>query len=158
MLQILKSISLVCLLGLMGQNAFAQELKAQKLLAHPQDAVLVDSIGEANKYLAMIELPKAYLSGVCILKTMEDGKVVGCLFNEFGISALEFTYRPGDKKVKLINVIPMMNKWYVKRIIRRDLVKVYQGLLRGESIYRNEKYHITYKLTPVRACVKPQSW
>lgn len=153
MLQSLKSISLVCLLGLMGQNAFAQES-----IAHPQDAVLVDTSGATHKYSAMIELPKAYLSGVCILKTMEDGKVVGCLFNEFGISALEFTYRPGDKKVKLFNVIPMMNKWYIKRVISRDLVKVYHGLLSGNTTYHNEKYHITYRLTPIRACVKPQSW
>lgn len=139
MRQYLKSISIVTLLLLTCWHAKAQE------------ALLVDTIGATNRYSAMIELPKAYLSGVCIMKTDGQGVVKGCLFNEFGISALEFTYRPGDKKVKLLNVIQMMNKWYIKRIISRDLAKVYQQLLEGNTTYRNEKYHITYKFTPLKS-------
>ena len=151
MLRYFKLISFVCLFSLMGPNASAQESSMLVMDAHPHGAVLVDTIGATNKYSALIELPKAYLSGVCFLRNV-DGKVMGCIFNEFGISALEFSYRPGEKKVKLLNVIPMMNKWYIKRVISRDLVKVYQGLLRGETIYQNEKYHITGIDTNLTPC------
>lgn len=138
MRQYLKSISIVAVLLLTCLHTQAQE------------ALLVDTIGATNRYSAMIELPKAYLSGVCILKTDEQGLVKGCFFNEFGISALEFTYSPGEKKVKLLSVIKMMNKWYIKRILRRDLAQVYRQLLEGNSTYHNEKYHITYQFTPLR--------
>lgn len=139
MRQYLRSISIMVFLLLMGMQA------------HAQEALLVDTIGATNRYSAMIELPKAYLSGVCIMKTDEQGMVKGCLFNEFGISALEFTYCPGEKKVKLLSVIKMMNKWYIKCILRRDLAQVYHQLLEGKSTYRNEKYHITYQFTPLKS-------
>lgn len=158
MLRNLRSISLVCLLNLIGMNAFAQQagVSSQATDVPAQGTLLVDSIGATNRYNAMIELPKAYLSGVCIIKRNEEGNVVGCLFNEFGISALEFAYRPGDKKVKLLSVIQMMNKWYIKRIISRDLARVYQGLQKGETTYHNEKYHITYKFTPMIEKASPE--
>lgn len=135
----LRSISIVALLLM-----YTCHLQAQEVL-------YIDSIGATNKYSAMIELPKAYLSGVCILKMDEQGVVMGCLFNEFGISALEFSYRPGDKKVKLLSVIKMMDKWYIRRVLKRDLVKVYQQLLDGKTTYVNERFHITYTLKTLKS-------
>ena len=71
----------------------------------------------------------------------------GVLFNEFGITALEFTYQPQTKKVELIEVIAMLDKWYIRRVLKIDLQHVMENLLKGNPTYKDEKYHISYKFS-----------
>lgn len=105
-----------------------------------------DSVGQKQKYAATIEMKKGYISGICMMAN--EGEVVkGCLFNEFGISAIDFSYRPTDGKVKLLGVIKMLDKWYIKRVLRRDLALLMQNLRMGKEAYRDEKYKIDYKFT-----------
>ena len=143
MRKFLVSIS-IGLLALLSQSAWAQTAQA------PLQECYVDSVGSKMKYAATIEMSKGYISGICILMTDEDGLVKGSLFNEFGISAIDFTYRRGDKKAKFVNVIQMLNKWYVKRVLSRDLVQVIHHLQDGLPTYRNEKYKIDYKFTVLK--------
>lgn len=116
----------------------AQDLAAQ----HP----LPDSIGSKMKYNATIEMKKGYLSGICILIRDKDG-YKGSIFNEFGISVLDFTYQPVTGKVKLENVIQLLDKWYIKRLLKQDLSQVIKNLQKGISIYDNKKYKIHYQFT-----------
>ena len=89
-----------------------------------------------------------YVSGICILH--RDGDTVhGSLFNEFGITALDFTYRLEKKKVKLHTVMPMMNKWYIRKVLKKDLRQLMTGLQNGETTWKDERYHIEYQLTPL---------
>lgn len=69
---------------------------------------LPDSIGSKMKYNASIEMKKGYLSGICMLIRDKDG-YKGSIFNEFGISVLDFTYQPVTGKVKLENVIQLLD-------------------------------------------------
>ena len=71
----------------------------------------------------------------------------GVLFNEFGITALEFTYQPQTKKVELIEVIAMLDKWYIRRVLKNDLQHVMENLMKGNPTYKDEKYHISYKFS-----------
>ena len=105
--------------------------------------------GDRARYSALIEMPKAYLSGVCIL-LREDGVVKGSLFNEFGISALDFTYRLDKEKVKLHHVIKMLDRWYIKRVLKKDMRELIHRLQQGQSEYQNERYHIQYRFTPLK--------
>ena len=99
--------------------------------------------GEQVRYSAYIELPKGYVSGICILQ--HTGAVVnGCLFNEFGITALSFTYDLKKQKIKLLDVLPMLDKWYIRKVVKKDLLYMMKALERGESTYRDERHHITY--------------
>jgi hypothetical protein len=106
------------------------------------------SEGERCKYAAYIEMNGSYLSGICVL-LKEDGIIKGCLFNEFGVTALDFTYQPERKKVKLHHVIQMMDKWYIRRVLRKDMAQVMAGLQNGRSDYKNERRKITYQFTPI---------
>lgn len=133
----LLSISLVLLFMLSGS------MSAQTL--YPV------SVGDKARYAAVIEMPKAYLSGICILYHDEGSKINGSLFNEFGISALDFTYDENRDKVKLHHVIKMMNKWYIKKVLRHDLRELVHQLRIGNGIYINEKYHLRYQFTPLEA-------
>ena len=107
---------------------------------------LPDSIGSKMKYNASIEMKKGYLSGICMLIRDKDG-YKGSIFNEFGISVLDFTYQPVTGKVKLENVIQLLDKWYIKRLLKQDLSQVIKNLQNGISIYDNKKYKIHYQFT-----------
>ena len=109
--------------------------------------------GESIRYTAYIEHrinteKHGYVSGICILH--RDGDTVhGSLFNEFCITALDFTYHLEKKKVKLHTVMPMMNKWYIRKVLRKDLRQLMTGLQNGETTWKDERYHIEYQLTPL---------
>lgn len=108
-----------------------------------QNQVFPNSVGQKVKYNALIEMKKGYLSGICILAN--DGeKIKGCLFNEFGISAIDFIYNPIKKKVRLVNVIKMFDKWYIKKILKKNLVQVMECLSRGVYDYTDNRYKIDY--------------
>lgn len=126
------SISLLALLSC--------PVHAQRSLTFP------DSIGDRVKYNATIEMKKGYISGVCILVN-DENMVKGCIFNEFGISAIDFTYQLEQRKVKLVNVIKMLNKWYIKRILKRDLAQVMENLSKGIMNYHDKKYNIDYNFS-----------
>lgn len=111
-----------------------------------QQASLSDSIGCKTRYATTIELSKGYLSGITIM-VREADVYHGVLFNEFGITALEFTYQPQTKKVELIEVIAMLDKWYIRRVLKNDLQYVMENLMKGNPTYKDEKYHISYKFS-----------
>ena len=111
-----------------------------------QQAPLLDSIGCKTRYATTIELSKGYLSGITIM-VREADVYHGVLFNEFGITALEFTYLPQTKKVELIEVIAMLDKWYIRRVLKNDLQHVMENLMKGNPTYKDEKYHISYKFS-----------
>ena len=104
--------------------------------------------GDRTRCSAMIEMPKGYLSGVCMM--YNDGtEVRGSIFNEFGISAISFSYNIRKDKVKLIDVISMIDKWYIKKILRKDMRTLMHRLREGNGEYVNEKYKISYKFSPL---------
>ena len=102
----------------------------------------------SQRYSAYIEMPRGYVSGMLVL-LHEEETVKGSLFNEFGITALDFTYDRRKDKVKLHSVVKMMDRWYIRRVLRRDLREVLKGLEQGDSIYEDKRYHINYKFTPL---------
>ena len=104
--------------------------------------------GDKARFTATIEMKKAYVSGICIL--LNDGDLVkGSLFNEFGISALDFTYSVKKDKVKILNVIANMDKWYIKRVLKKDLRAVMHELQNGKTSYANTRYQMNYSFKPL---------
>lgn len=71
-------------------------------------------------YQVAINVKEAEISGICIIKTDDEGSR-GAVVNEFGIHALDFTISPNRRKVKLVNVMPFMNRWYIKKVVCGDL-------------------------------------
>ena len=114
-----------------------------------------------RQYSVTIEMPRGSLSGICLIKTDASGSK-GSLVNEFGIHALDFTVSTDRRKVRLLHVIDRMNKWYIKRILRRDLRFLFlnkesaqdrwrEVIVAGDTtILHNKKYHITYTFTEIK--------
>ena len=134
----MKRLALICLL-------FVSSLAATTLYAQ---STFPASEGERIKYNAYIEMPRSYVSGIMILMN-DNNEIKGSLFNEFGVTALDFSYFPKKNKVKLHNVVSMMDKWYIRRVLRKDLAHMMTCLQTGETAYQNERHHITYKFTPL---------
>ena len=108
------------------------------------EMTFVDTIGAKAKYAATIEMKRGYVSGICMLAVEEDCYRMS-LFNEFGISALDFTYQKSTGKVKLQHVIKMLDKWYIRKVLKQDLAKVVVNLMQGKPTYMDEKYQIKYQ-------------
>ena len=54
-------------------------------------------------------------------------------------------------KVKLYNLVPMLNKWYIRRVLRHDLEQIVPQLVTRDSLtYENPKHHITYRFKPLK--------
>ena len=97
---------------------------------------------------AYIELPRGYLSGVCIMRCAGD-TLRGSIFNEFGVSAMDFVYDRRKDRVRLLSVMKMMDRWYIRRTLRSDLRRLLRSMNAGEGEYRNERRHILYRFTPM---------
>ena len=102
-----------------------------------------------QRFSTFIETPRASISGICVLVT-DSSEVRGSLFNEFGITALDFTYLPSKNKVRLHSVMSALDHWYIRRILRRDFRQIVPGLLSAPSQPLNLKIsQISYSFTPL---------
>lgn len=133
----LQSVSLALLLWLVSISMHA------KCFSIPEKE------GEKCRYAVQIDFKKAYISGIGILM-MQDGIINGTVFNEFGVSALSFTYNPEKGKVKLQHVFSKLNKWYIKKVLKRDLVQLIKQLQNDQTTYRDERFDITYNFSPLQ--------
>lgn len=120
------------------------------LTATAQSGVSLLPLGEGDRvrFNAVIETERAAITGICAM-LREGDMVKASLFNEFGITALDFTYDVKKRKVKLHTVLPMLNKWYIRHTLRGDLKHLMQALDSGETGYANTRRHITYQFTPI---------
>lgn len=102
------------------------------------------------------------LTGVCIIRTDEEGSR-GAIVNEFGVHALDFTLSSDRRKVKLLNVMPVMDHWYIKKVVRGDLKYLFLATETPQSkgkrtvtveddgtvTLENMKYRLKYSLKPI---------
>ena len=94
------------------------------------------------------------------LMRLTTNELRGSLVNEFGIKAFDFVYASG--KTKVSNVVSFLDKWYIKRVLKKDLsflfsatISCHRGKRRVEKdsagviTLTNEKYKLTYRFSPL---------
>ncbi|MDR2679507.1 MAG: hypothetical protein LBC47_01700 [Tannerella sp.] len=86
-----------------GARVWTEELRSESL---------------KNSYRVTLKTPDNSITGLCILKKSGD-EWRGTLINEMGAKAFDFIIT--DDKCELLNVISMMDKWYVKKTVAADL-------------------------------------
>ena len=104
--------------------------------------------GEQVQYAATMTARQGSVSGICVLLN-ENDTIKGAIVNEFGISALDFTYDVKTDKVVLNHVIAMLDKWYIRSVVREDLRQLLILMQKGIYSYNDGKYHIRYELSPL---------
>lgn len=92
-------------------------LGVQSLSAHYIHPFLLCG-NERAQWNMTIERGSMLLTAICIVRQTEEG-VVGSVVNEFGLRAFDFLCK--NNKVKVFNVMPMMNRWYIRKVLCSDL-------------------------------------
>lgn len=99
------------------------------------------AVSQLQRFSFQIETSKAFMSGV-LLANEDEENIYGSMVNEFGISAIDFSYSKRKQKVKLINVIGFLNKWYIKYVLKNDM-KFCIHVLYGTPHKQSNKYEVT---------------
>lgn len=102
--------------------------------------------GDKVHYNLQIEIRESCLSGICIMVNNE-GTIASSIINEFGISLIDFTYSEKKNRIKLHNIIKPLNRWYIKRFIKRSLKKMINVMKSGGTEYIDNKNKIRYFFT-----------
>lgn len=134
MLRSLRLVSLFILLLASHLKGFSQN----DVLLYP------DSVDQRVRYEIMIEMPKAYVSGLLIMHKPSDSLVNASIVNEFGISLMDFTYNEIKDKVKFHSLTDKLNKWYIRKTLGNDLKKVLKSMKEGSTECTNNKRKIKY--------------
>ena len=82
------------------------------------------------------------LSGITIIKQV-DGCVKGIMMNEFGIKVLAFELSRNRNKIKLTDVVALMNHWWIKRIVKSDIKYLFNVTTDQIGIEKNRRKVIT---------------
>ena len=104
--------------------------------------------GQERLYNERIEMEKGGMTGVCMMLCDSTG-LHGNVINEFGVGLLSFTYEPERDKVRLHSVFGKMDKWYIRRTLRRDLRRLVHAMRDGSATYTNDRRGIRYAFTPI---------
>lgn len=152
----------LCVLNLAAVAAEGRSCaELQNLDTLKQPVIMFDEQGRSENVVA-VDMRGNRLSGIMIVKKTEKG-YLGTLVNEFGIKAFDFEVVAGNKgrlgskkRVKLIDVVGFMDRWYIRRVLRRDIdfmlrfpdapkdcrmVVVSEG---GNIVVKDLRYRISY--------------
>ena len=99
-----------------------------------------------REYYLLMQVKGQELTSICVIDTVSDGNLVGTVINEFGAKAFDFTYTNG--KVKVLNVVAFLDKWYIRRVLRRDLKHILPTLPPDKESYYKRRW-ISYTFTPM---------
>jgi len=87
----------------------------------------------SNRYNIMLKTPDNSISGICMLKKVGE-EWRGTFMNEMGAKAFNFIVT--DEKCELLDVISMMDKWYIKKTIAADLYYLFNADNPKASFYK----------------------
>ena len=105
------------------------------------------------------------MSGICIIR-MEANEGMMTVMNEFGIKAFDAFYSKSKGKVKLFNVIKMLDKKIIRKVISNDITLLFDAgrsrnkyhtslhVTNGDILLTNRRFKIRYKLRPIRNVVE----
>ena len=100
-----------------------------------------------REYHLLMQVKGQEVTGICVIDSVADGGLVGTVINEFGAKAFDFTYN-NKGKVKVLNVVAFLDKWYIRCVLRRDLAKILPTLPKDEESHYKRRW-ITYTFTPI---------
>ncbi len=99
-----------------------------------------------------------------MLVSDNNENITGSMINEFGVSAIDFSYSREKQKVKLWSVVNFLNKWYIKRVLKNDIKfclhvlfeipyqkkHTYEIIRKADCVeILNTKQHLKYSFSPL---------
>lgn len=99
--------------------------------------------GDKSKLTAFVKVKKIYISGICFF--VHDGEEIkGSIFNEFGVSAIDFGYNIEKDKVKIYHLFDPFNKWFIRWMMRKNLRALMHELQEGKTTFVDNRHHFEY--------------
>lgn len=99
--------------------------------------------GDTANYEMQIDARGNFISGICMMVLDED-KIKCSIINEFGVSIIDFTYNTEKDKVKLHYVFKTLNKWYLRRVLRRDLKRIIAIMRIGGTSFVDSRHKLNF--------------
>lgn len=116
-----------------------------KATSAPLNWVVTDS---ATTWTAQITMPRSSLSGLCVVRIERDS-LIGALINEFGVQAFDFHYDRISQKLRLQHLIPPLNRFFLRRVIQRDVRTFAPYFATGRAFVHENRYGIRYEFSPL---------
>lgn len=104
-----------------------------------------------RRYSVQIEIKNAYISGLCIMRAAEE-TITSSIVNEFGVSALTFSYDIRKEKVKIISIMKQMDRFHIRKVLKSDLRKIMREL---QTVSESECYDYSNKRIDIQYSFKP---
>lgn len=70
------------------------------------------------EYALQMDIRGENITALCAMRVNSDDDIMGTVMNEFGARFFDFVF--DGTKVKIMNVFPAMNKWYIRYVLRKD--------------------------------------
>jgi hypothetical protein len=102
---------------------------------------------ESTRYRASIDVLNKHLSGILIVKTMEDGTIRTVFMNVAGATFFDISFKTDSYLYN--KVMESLDKKAVKKTLAKDIgMIVMQGIYKGLPSYSSDETHrmITFKL------------
>ena len=116
------------------------------------------SATESKEYNLLMNARGREITAICMMNVEDDGSILGTIVTEMGIKVFDFSYTDG--KTKVMNVLASLNKWYIRKVLRKDLSFILSNIdggkdvvykkrsitfnTDGDIVVRNDKYNISY--------------
>ena len=116
------------------------------------------SATESKEYNLLMNARGREITAICMMNVEDDGSILGTIVTEMGIKVFDFSYTDG--KTKVMNVLASLNKWYIRKVLRKDLSFILSNIDGGKDVVykkrcmtfntdgnivvRNDKYDISY--------------
>ncbi len=111
-------ISILVLL-LSSCNRFICESRPGEVNDKTQSDLSLFASSDVKKFQTYMKFRKAEMTGILIIKKMNDSVVAGSFINEFGIKGFDFNLYPS--KVKFSYMFRKLDKWYIRKSLGQDL-------------------------------------
>jgi hypothetical protein len=121
---------------------------------------LLSDLEHTGRYRVHILSERMELTGILVVRHPGD-EWRGSVINEFGVKAFDFIVK--NQKCRLLNTLPLLNKWYIRKTIESDFSFLFQrvqrgGVTKGKSLQlqsnrvfriKNERQNIEYTFLPM---------
>lgn len=108
---------------------------------------LVMQSSPLQKHTFQIETSNGFVSGI-LLVSEDDENINGSMINEFGVSAIDFSYSKIKQKVKLLSVISFLDKWYIKQVLKND-IKFCLHMLYDVPFKKKHNYEVVHTVDSI---------
>lgn len=117
-------------------------------LSHSVDTVPASDTLVRSEYSVMIKALGMDFSGICVMERNEDGQITGTIISQMGPKIFDFTM--SGRRVRVFNVIEPLDRWFIRRRIRKDLSAILSDPEFSDSVYSLNSRGIDYFFFPLK--------